>query len=177
MGGACGLELDKGCFSNTQWQLSKQKRRCKECVLPDGPDGGTKSRAEHGAGDDHNDPKLHPTKAADDDGCIDVVAGVGEAGADDDRKDPQPPVRVAGDVGCAGKSAFDDDAESDEICGICLDVYDNPVQLSCGHSFCEVCLDGWHKKSKYDVHQPRNCPMCRRRAKPSKEIISKSLAW
>ena len=35
--GACGLELDKGCFSNTQWQLSKQKRRCKECVLPDGP--------------------------------------------------------------------------------------------------------------------------------------------
>ncbi|EJK44682.1 hypothetical protein THAOC_36761 [Thalassiosira oceanica] len=60
-----------------------------------------------------------------------------------------------------------------EICSICLDVYDNPVQLPCGHSFCEICLDGWLLKSKFDVRQPRNCPMCRHRAKPSREIISK----
>ncbi|EJK54984.1 hypothetical protein THAOC_25338, partial [Thalassiosira oceanica] len=64
-----------------------------------------------------------------------------------------------------------------EICGICLDVYDNPVQLPCGHSFCEVCLDGWLVKSKFDVRQPRNCPMCRHRAKPSREIISKLIAF
>ncbi|EJK57889.1 hypothetical protein THAOC_22027, partial [Thalassiosira oceanica] len=60
-----------------------------------------------------------------------------------------------------------------EICSICLDVYDNPVQLPCGHSFCEVCLDGWLVKSKFDVRQPRNCPVCRHMVKPSREIISK----
>ena len=146
------------------------------CLMaPDG--GGTQSRAEHGAtaGDDCKEHQLHPANAADDDGCTDEVAGVGgDAGADDDRKGPRsaPPARVADDVGCAGEAAKVE-ADNDEICGICLDVCDNPVQLSCGHSFCEVCLDGWHMK--YDVHQPRNCPMCRHRAKPSKEIISKLL--
>ena len=79
------------------------------------------------------------------------------------------------DVQCTDTSS-EGQADGDEICSICLDVYDNPVQLSCGHSFCEVCLDGWHKKSKYDEHQPRNCPMCRHRAKPSKEIIAKLFA-
>ena len=28
--GACGLELDSTCFSNKQWQLPRQKRRCEE---------------------------------------------------------------------------------------------------------------------------------------------------
>ncbi|EJK60744.1 hypothetical protein THAOC_18850, partial [Thalassiosira oceanica] len=30
--GACGHELDKSRFSNKQWQLSRQKRRCRGCV-------------------------------------------------------------------------------------------------------------------------------------------------
>ncbi|EJK46967.1 hypothetical protein THAOC_34345 [Thalassiosira oceanica] len=81
------------------------------------------------------------------------------------------------DVGCTKKSAKGQADGDDEICSICLDVYDNPVQLPCGHSFCEACLDGWHKKSKYDVHQPRNCPVCRHRAKPSKEVISQICAY
>ena len=92
-----------------------------------------------------------------------------------DRKEPQPPTHLADGDACAGKSS-EGQSDEDEICGICLDVFDNPVQLSCGHSFCEVCLDGWHIKSKYDVHQPRNCPMCRHRAKPSEETISKLYA-
>ncbi|EJK70153.1 hypothetical protein THAOC_08510, partial [Thalassiosira oceanica] len=96
------------------------------------------------------------------------------AGAGDDSREPRRRTaeHEADDVGCADE-ANAGGADSYEICGICLDVYDNPVQLPCGHSFCEVCLDGWHKKSQYDVHQPRNCPMCRHRAKPSREIISK----
>ncbi|EJK73479.1 hypothetical protein THAOC_04894 [Thalassiosira oceanica] len=98
------------------------------------------------------------------------------AGAGDDSRAPRRTAEhEADDVGRADE-ANAGGADSDEICGICLDVYDNPVQLPCGHSFCSACLDGWHQKSKYDVHQPRNCPMCRHRAKPSREIISKLIA-
>ena len=47
--GACGLGLDRSCFSNKQWQQSKQKRRCKECVSKGA--GTSETQAEHGAGD------------------------------------------------------------------------------------------------------------------------------
>ncbi|EJK46831.1 hypothetical protein THAOC_34484, partial [Thalassiosira oceanica] len=127
--GACGHELEKDCFSNKQWHLSMQRRRCKECV----------------------------GKQA-------------ELGIDDTRRDGRAETRP--DRRCAG-GASKGQTYDDEICSICLDVYDNPVRLSCGHSFCEVCLDGWHENSKYDVHQPRNCPVCRHRAKPSQEILSR----
>ena len=92
------------------------------------------------------------------------------AGAGDESGQPRR-TSEADDAGRADETNAGG-ADEDEICSICLDVYDNPVQLPCGHSFCSACLDGWHDKSKYDVHQPRNCPVCRRRAKPSREIIS-----
>ncbi|EJK67134.1 hypothetical protein THAOC_11868 [Thalassiosira oceanica] len=99
------------------------------------------------------------------------------SGAGDDSREPRRRTaeHEADDVGRADE-ANAGGADGDEICGICLDVYDNPVQLPCGHSFCSACLDGWHEKSRYDVNQPRNCPMCRHRAKPSREIISKLIA-
>ena len=48
-----------------------------------------------------------------------------------DRKEPQPPVPVpiADDGARAGVSS-EEQTDNDEICGICLDVFDNPVQLS-----------------------------------------------
>ena len=135
--GACGLELDRGRFSGKQRQMSRQKRRCKECVLRSGTDGGvTRARADRGGGDGEG-PEPHPDNAADGAGCA-GLAGGGEAGADDDRRDPRPSASVVG----AGGSASDGDEGKDSICGICLDVYDNPVQLPCGHSFCSACLDG-----------------------------------
>ena len=57
-----------------------------------------------------------------------------------------------------------------EVCVICLDVYDKPVKLPCGHSYCEKCLDGW--VDKYDIKQfGKKCPTCRGNIPPSKELI------
>jgi len=87
------------------------------------------------------------------------------SGADDARGDTQSVVQ--------GESATDGEEGKGETCAICLVAYDNPVPLLCWHNFSEVCLDGWHKKSKFDANQPRNCPMCRHSVKPSQEVISR----
>ena len=156
--GSCGLELDKSCFSNKQWCQSKQKRRCKQCVDKSTP--SVEAQSEHGTSE----------------------AEAEQGGADGDLNEEPRPLPVGALVNdvvqCARASSKGQaDGDEDEICGICLDVYKNPVQLSCGHSFCEVCLDGWHKKSKFDANQPRNCPMCRHRTKPSRENIAKLHAY
>lgn len=63
-----------------------------------------------------------------------------------------------------------DDKRPDEIqwelstgdnvtCGVCFQIFLDPISLGCGHSFCEVCLAGMWKVSRF----PTNllCPMCR----------------
>ncbi|GMS95242.1 hypothetical protein PENTCL1PPCAC_17417, partial [Pristionchus entomophagus] len=44
---------------------------------------------------------------------------------------------------------------SDLKCAICCSIYVSPVMLSCGHSFCSHCADGWLRKK-------HTCPTCRR---------------
>ncbi|XP_041635664.1 zinc-binding protein A33-like [Cheilinus undulatus] len=47
-------------------------------------------------------------------------------------------------------------AEDDYLCSICSKVFNNPVLLSCSHSFCKDCLELWW------VDKPlRPCPLCR----------------
>ncbi|KAL6482050.1 hypothetical protein MHYP_G00101300 [Metynnis hypsauchen] len=47
----------------------------------------------------------------------------------------------------------------DLSCPVCLEIFTDPVLLSCGHSFCRTCLQkSWTKSSE------RECPVCRRRS-------------
>ncbi|XP_041714138.2 E3 ubiquitin-protein ligase TRIM35-like [Coregonus clupeaformis] len=49
--------------------------------------------------------------------------------------------------------------EEDFSCTVCLDIFKDPVILSCSHSFCQACLkECWKDK------ESRECPFCRRRS-------------
>lgn len=43
-------------------------------------------------------------------------------------------------------------------CGVCFQILLDPISLGCGHSFCEICLAGMWKASRF---QQMLCPMCR----------------
>ena len=63
-------------------------------------------------------------------------------------------------------------ADGDKTCGICLEEWKNPLNLPCGHSFCDGCLDGW--RSRYGVAEEmrRKCPICRALIPPSREMVA-----
>ncbi|XP_043942591.1 RING finger protein 112-like [Protopterus annectens] len=52
------------------------------------------------------------------------------------------------------------EAISEEVvCSICLEMYDDPVTIDCGHNFCQVCISAhWAANSKTGS----TCPECRR---------------
>ncbi|KAM6989452.1 nuclear factor 7, brain-like [Tautogolabrus adspersus] len=48
--------------------------------------------------------------------------------------------------------------EEDLCCSVCLDIFKDPVILTCSHSFCRVCVqDCWKEKEN------KECPLCKRR--------------
>ncbi|XP_020792165.2 E3 ubiquitin-protein ligase TRIM35-like [Boleophthalmus pectinirostris] len=58
-------------------------------------------------------------------------------------------------------------------CPVCLEVYKNPVVLSCSHSFCKACLQNW-----WTQKVTRECPVCKRRSSrtdPPCNLVLKNL--
>ena len=68
-------------------------------------------------------------------------------------------------------------AVTERTCGICLEDSKNPLDLPCGHSFCDGCLDEW--RSRYGVKEEmrRKCPICRASIPPSKEMVQAMLSY
>jgi hypothetical protein len=57
------------------------------------------------------------------------------------------------------------------FCGICQDVYDEPLRLNCGHTFCSSCISEWIKKAAL-------CPNCRVKlilSELSKDLIASNI--
>ncbi|XP_074475572.1 nuclear factor 7, brain-like [Sebastes fasciatus] len=47
-------------------------------------------------------------------------------------------------------------SEEDFCCPACHDIFEDPVLLSCSHSFCKACLQSW-----WTGRQSLDCPVCR----------------
>ncbi|XP_061175304.1 bifunctional apoptosis regulator-like [Saccostrea echinata] len=62
--------------------------------------------------------------------------------------------------------------ESEFICGCCSDLLVQPTTLTCGHSFCRLCLAQWFTQSR-----KRTCPLCQQPyvGSPSVNITIKNL--
>ncbi|XP_022522393.2 E3 ubiquitin-protein ligase TRIM35-like [Astyanax mexicanus] len=60
--------------------------------------------------------------------------------------------------------------DEDLLCCVCFDVFTDPVLLSCTHSVCRTCLQGfWESKGS------RECPVCRRRSSKEDPTLNRAL--
>ncbi|CAI5687263.1 zinc-binding protein A33-like [Oreochromis niloticus] len=62
-------------------------------------------------------------------------------------------------------------SEEDLSCTVCLDIFKDPVVLSCSHSFCKSCLQTWWGDKT--VHE---CPLCKRKSSRSDPTRNLALA-
>ncbi|XP_012863886.1 tripartite motif-containing protein 6 [Echinops telfairi] len=53
------------------------------------------------------------------------------------------------------------DIRDEVTCPICLELLTEPMSLDCGHSFCQVCIEGNSKPSEVIPDEGNNCPVCR----------------
>ncbi|XP_062270390.1 zinc-binding protein A33-like [Scomber scombrus] len=63
--------------------------------------------------------------------------------------------------------------ENDLSCPVCHEIFKEPVLLTCSHSFCKVCLQGW-----WTVKQEQECPVCKAVSgsnKPPRNLALKNL--
>ena len=70
-----------------------------------------------------------------------------------------------------------DSGDTDHTCGICLEESTEPLDLPCGHSFCDGCLDDWRSRYGVEEEMRRKCPTCRARIPPSKEMVNSLLSY
>ena len=61
---------------------------------------------------------------------------------------------------------------TEKTCAICLEDSEDPLNLPCGHSFCDGCLGEWRSRYGVEEGMRRKCPICRARIPPSKEMVA-----
>ena len=69
------------------------------------------------------------------------------------------------------------DDVTETTCGICLEDSKDPLDLPCGHSFCDSCLNEWRSRYGVEEEMRRKCPICRARIPPSKEMVATLLTY
>ncbi|KAK2826796.1 hypothetical protein Q5P01_021010 [Channa striata] len=57
-------------------------------------------------------------------------------------------------------------------CPVCREIFQDPVLLSCCHSFCKACLEAW-----WNENTNQECPLCRRRSQndPPRNLALRTL--
>ena len=70
-----------------------------------------------------------------------------------------------------------DDVVTEKTCGICLEDSKDPLNLPCGHSFCDGCLGEWRSPFGVKQEMRRKCPICRARIPPSKQMVETLFAY
>ncbi|XP_053192930.1 zinc-binding protein A33-like [Scomber japonicus] len=71
-------------------------------------------------------------------------------------------------------AASESPSEMDCTCPVCCDIFNDPVVLLCGHSFCKYCLQEWWRQSTLQT-----CPVCKEifpMAQPPRNLALKNLS-
>lgn len=67
----------------------------------------------------------------------------------------------------AGSKIQLEDVKQTVTCGICLQLYTDPRVLTCEHTYCLICLQGFQTSSS----KSKNCPVCREKTIPIKQDL------
>ena len=70
-------------------------------------------------------------------------------------------------AGAPGSKIQLEDIKQSVTCGICLQLYTDPRVLTCNHTYCLTCLQGFQKSSS----NKKNCPQCRDKSIPIKQEL------
>ena len=59
-----------------------------------------------------------------------------------------------------------------DICGVCLDDWEKPIKISCGHIYCAECMLSWYSaRKKINKNNKNNCMQCNKLIEWSKCIL------
>ncbi|XP_043923704.1 nuclear factor 7, ovary-like [Protopterus annectens] len=70
----------------------------------------------------------------------------------------------------ARKHKLSEDLAEDLLCSVCLDLFNDPVMLVCGHNFCKCCIDKF-----WDCDKIPSCPECREEFPAKKYTVNRPL--
>ncbi|XP_048011743.1 tripartite motif-containing protein 16-like [Megalobrama amblycephala] len=64
-------------------------------------------------------------------------------------------------------------SQDEFMCSVCLDLLEDPVTTSCGHSYCKICITGcWDQEDQKRVY---SCPQCRQTFSPRPALAKNTI--